>query len=265
MNTLSKAALTSCAAATLIVSTYGCDQPRPKCAAARTGFAAQYVKVAGPVSCDALKGEHLGITTYQAVGKDEKPNLDVSSIAIQSESLGSLGDAADAIGSVDPDPEHVPYGYGFFNTAEPSSDFCAVPSLTVARKDFPLVKANPEEKKKEFPASSVSYAWSNFKLLVTAQKLGTQFAADLVLTTDGVECGYRVIAMAPYVDCNTPDPADAKGVKQLNIPDYSKCLPEADVAAGRATGSGIDPDFPTKCDTDLFACVLTKDVLPALK
>jgi hypothetical protein len=43
------------------------------------------------------------------------------------------------------------------------------------------------------------------------------------------------------------------------VPDDSLCLPYADVAAHRATGSGINPDFAVHCDPGLLLCVLSKE------
>ena len=40
------------------------------------------------------------------------------------------------------------------------------------------------------------------------------------------------------------------------IPDNSACCPNPDPIGGRASGSGINPDFPVKCDPDLLLCVL---------
>jgi hypothetical protein len=313
----------------LLASTYGCDQSKPKCAAARGAFIGVYRHVGGPATCADLKGEKLGFSTYNPVGKNNQRNLDIASIAIQSESLGTLVDTAEGAGVTDPDPTHKPYGLGFFTTAEPEGDICVVPSLTVAAQNIPAVAADPKAKVKASAATSVSYAWSNVRLYVTPSAVGSQFLADLTLTTDGVACDYQVRGMYPYLDplsypdgCVKPNPADPNGA----LPDDRICRPEgdedpsvecssntecfsgvcdggfcrcetsagccadkdvgacegagarcADAPAGavgvgktchdapRATGSGINPDFPVKCDPDLLVCVLSKEGFPALK
>jgi hypothetical protein len=322
MKFLTKGTLVTAAVGALIASTYGCDQPKPKCAAGRGAFVAVYKNVSGPADCAKLKGETLGFSTYNATGPNEgKPNLDIASIAIQSENLGVLVDTAESAGSVDKDPTHKPYGLGFFSTAEPQGDFCTVPTLTVATQSIPEVAADPANEIEASPATTVSYAWSNVKLYVTAAALGTQFTADLTLTTDGVACGYQVLGMYQFVSCSKDNPADPTSP----LPDERDCSPDADESpsvtctnnaecfsnvceqglcrctdsagccadkdvqkcelsgntcaaapaevlgaktchdAPRPTGSGINPDFPTKCDPDLLACVLTKDTIPALK
>ena len=262
-----KGALAAAVVGGLLASTYGCDQPLPKCAAGRGAFVAVYKNPTGPASCADLKGEKLGFSTYNATGpKEGKPNLDIASIAIQSESLGTLIDTAHSAGAVDKDPTHKPYGLGFFATATPEGDFCTVPSLTIATQSIPEIKADPDNEIEAAPATTVSYAWSNVKLYVTPSALGTQFTANLKLTTDGVECGYDVLGMYPYVDCSTKDPANPKKSIADDLDGKPKaCAPEADEDAGRPTGSGINPDFPTRCDPDLLVCVLTKDKIPALK
>jgi hypothetical protein len=266
MKILAKGTLAAAVVGSLIASTYGCDQPLAKCAAGRGAFAAVYKQVSGPASCADLKGEQVGFATYNQPGKEGKPNLDVAQIAIQPVGLGNLVDTASTAGAEDKDPTHKPYSLGYFTTAEPEGDFCTVPSLTAAVQNIAEIKADPDNEIEAAPATNVTYAWSNVKLYVTPSALGTQFTADLLLTTDNVACGYKVLGMYPYVDCSTKDPKDPK----KSIPDdldgiARACAPEADEDAGRPTGSGINPDFPTHCDPDLLACTLTKDTIPALK
>jgi hypothetical protein len=249
--------------ASIVGANNGCQQGAVKCAASRTPFAAVYKKVAGPASCDALKGEKVGINTYNPDDGNARPNLSKASIAIQTESLGTLGDDAEKAGLPDPNKAHKPYALGVItnSNAEPVNNFCSVPELSVALQEFP---EQPEDKAMmvdAVPARSVQYVWSNVQLYVTPIKLGTQFSADLRLTDDAVECTYRVIGLSPYVPCGVEDPNDPK--KQ--IVDLGACAPEPNVDAGRATGSGIDPDLAVACDPELFVCVLTKDSLPALK
>jgi len=263
---IGKGALAAALVSGLLASTYGCDQPKAKCAAGRGSFAVLYKKVTGPEACAELKGEQVGFATYNQPGKEGKPNLDVAQIAIQSANLGSLVATAAGAEADDKDPTHKPYSLGFFETAEPVGDFCVVPSLTVANQNLGEIPADKKKKTDAVPATSISYSWSNVKLYVTPSALGTQFTADLTITTDGVVCGYSALGMYPYIECGIEDPKDEK----KTIPDdldgvARKCAPEADEDAGRPTGSGINPDFPTHCDPDLLACTLTKDTIPALK
>lgn len=268
MKILAKGTLAAAVVGSLLASTYGCDQPKAKCAAGRGSFAVVYKPVAGaPASCADRKGEEVGIGSYNQVGKDNKPDLDVTQIAIQPVTLGNLVDTASSAGAEDKDPTHKPYSLGFFTTAEPDgADFCVVPSLTVANQNIGAIAEDPDNGIDASPATSVTYAWSNVKLYVTPSALGTQFTANLTITTDNVACPYTVQGMYPYVDCSKEDPNDPKKTIPDDLDGIARaCAPEADEDAGRPTGSGINPDFPTHCDPDLLACTLTKDAIPALK
>lgn len=266
MKILAKGTLAAAMVGGLLASTYGCDQPKAKCSAGRGSFAVVYKKVKGPDSCAAVKGEEVGFGTYNQVGKEGKPDLDVAQIAIQGANLGALVDTATSAGAGDKDPTHKPYALGFFKTAEPVNDFCEVPSLTVATQSLAAIPEDKENETNAVPATTVSYAWSKVRLYVTPSALGTQFTADVTITTDGVACDYTAVGMYPYVDCSIEDPKDPKKTIADDTDGIARaCAPEANEDAGRPTGSGINPDFPTKCDPDILHCVLTKDTIPALK
>jgi hypothetical protein len=267
MNILVKGTFAAALVGTVLASSYGCDQPKAKCAAGRGSFAVLYKPAPGSApECADFKGEEVGFGTYNQVGKDNKPNLDVAQIAIQPVGLGNLADLGKSAGAPDPAADHKPYSLGFFTTAEAEGDFCFVPTLTQGIQNIPEIKEDEENEIEASPATSVQYEWSNVRLYVTPSALGTQFTADVKITTDGKACQYSAIGMYPYVPCGTTDPKDEK----KEIPDdldgiARSCAPEADEDAGRPTGSGINPDFPTHCDPDILACTLTKDTIPALK
>jgi hypothetical protein len=260
-NILGKGALVAVSLGTLLITTFACDQAAPKCAAGRGAFATKYRPVGGPPECADLKGEKLGFGTYNPMGNAGRPNLDSASIAIQSESLGLLVDNADQAGIKDLDPNHKPYAFGTFTTSEPAGDFCTVPSFSVATQALPAVAADETKKISEQPATTVSYEWRNVRLYVTSLAYGTQFTGELTKTTDGVVCQYSVLGMYPYVDCAAADPADPN----KTIPDDKLCESEPNYAEGRPTGSGVNPDFPVRCDPELKVCMLTKDTVPALR
>lgn len=93
----------------------------------------------------------------------------------------------------------------------------------------------------KLPPTTIKYEWSNLKFYVTAGAPGTQFSGDLKYTEDDCTIEYTAVGMWPAVGCATDD----------------DCNPCANPDAGLTIGSGISPDFPTKCDTDLGICVLT--------
>lgn len=88
---------------------------------------------------------------------------------------------------------------------------------------------------------SFKYEWSNLQFYVTAGAPGTQFTGDLKYTEDDCTIEYTAIGLWPAVACGSDD----------------DCNPCANPDAGLTIGSGINPDFPTKCDTDFGYCVLT--------
>jgi hypothetical protein len=266
MSTLTKklihASFAGAVVTVLVAASYGCDQQKPRCTSAHGDFAAKYTPAPGsPASCADLKGEILGINSYNPPGKGGNPDLDKTTVAIQSNELGTAWDNADLAGLHDPDATHKEYSLGAFTSAAPTNDFCTVPSLSPAIQNIPAVTADDDLGTTDAPATSISYEWSNVRFYVTASAYGSQMAADLKRTQDGVSCVYKVIAIYPYVDCSAPDPND----DTKSVPDNGACAPEADVDAGRPTGSGINPDFPTVCDPDLLACMLTGSEIPVLR
>lgn len=261
MKTVAKRGLVVGMLSLVLAASYGCEQQEPLCAAGRGAFVVQYRHVGGPPECAERKGEKIGISTYNPRGADGRPSYQQASIAIQAESLGVLVDNAEAAGLRDPDPNHHPYAIGTFATANPVDDFCVVPTLAPAVQVLPAVEEDPDLQISAQPATTVSYDWRNVRVYVTASAYGSQIAAELTLTKDGVACDYQVIGMWPWVDCGSPAPDNPEAM----VPDDAACSPEPDESAGRPVGSGINPDFPTRCDPDLLACVLTKDTIPALR
>jgi hypothetical protein len=253
------ATATVTAAILSIVATTACDQPKTTCVTARGDFAAKYTLVSGTGACAEKKGDTLGLQSYNALGKANRPDLEKVSIAIQAQELGTLMQAAEDQDIGDNDPTHKAYAFGAFTTAEPDgSDFCQVPTLAPAIQNLgtvPAIPPDPEDPKDkgtpEQAATNRKYEWSNVRVYVTTAATGTQMAADLTYTEDGCTATYKVAAVYPAHDCTNPE---TKG------PDDARCATEADPAAGIDEGSGINPDFAVKCDPDLLVCVLSKDV-----
>jgi hypothetical protein len=238
----------------------GCDQPRVTCVTGRGDFAAKYTLVSGNGPCAMMKGDTIGVQSYNSA-QDDHPNLKDVSVALRTASLGVLVQHAEDNGLGDPNMAHVPYAFGRFSASEPGpDDFCTVPTLAPAEQDLPTVPEQPPSADggspgaPEQPATSIAYSWSNLRVYVTAAATGTQFAGDVTYTRDGCTASYHVVAVYPAVPC-----ADANGK-----PSDVFCSPEANPDAGLATGSGINPDFPVACDPDLLMCVLTKEP-PALR
>lgn len=250
----------------LVTSSTGCDQPAPKCSSARGDYIVRYTYVSGSEACKTLIGERVGVQTYNAVGKDQKPDLDRASVAMQAEGIGSLRDKSEEAEVPDLDPNDKAYALGAFTTNTPQGNVCFVSNLTPAQQKIDAIKGD-DAGIEPSPATTLGYAWGNVRFLVTAQYYGSQFSADLTINRDGDECRYTAQGLYPYVDCFAVDPAtgepvvDADGNMQ---PDESFCAAEANPPA-HPTGSGINPDFKVHCDPQLFACVLNSTTFPSIK
>jgi len=260
------------AGAAAVIALSCSDQPRIKCTAGRGAFAAKYTAMSVADAGCSIVAERLGVEAYNYPLPD-KSNADLnrSSIAIKGDSI------AIAIGNHNgnEDTTHKSISQGDFGSAEPGGDnFCNVPSVTPAQQDLALIDAEPPpadagpdaEGTKEIPATSIKYEWSNVRFYVTPAAPGTQMVGDLTYTKDGCISTYHVTAVYPSVSCQVTDENgdgvfDDLGNPVLN-PDL--CLPEADPAHGRPTGSGINPDFPVECEPKTALCVLSGEV-PAFK
>lgn len=266
MKNIIKGALAIASVATLIASSYGCDQPEPKCATGRGTFIAVYKPLPGSsADCAAIKGEVIGVNTYSGIG-DGQPDLDKASAALESTTTSNYVLNAEAAGLADPDTTHKPYALGFFAETDSTDNLCHIPgALAPSVQNLPEVTEDEDLGTSAQPATTVTYAWSNLAVYVTAQSNGTQMTADLVYNDTGanLSCTYKVQLLYPAVDCTLlnadGDPIlDANDKPQI---DDTACLPVANDGKGapaqkHPTGSGINPDYKVHCDPDLLACVL---------
>ena len=256
-----------------------CSQAQVQCQAGHAGsgvgFAVKYYPVGTPGAACAVPGDEIGFETYHPPGGGDdgsQPDFSVASIvAFQNNSMGVLIGDKSGVGSEDPEgagkqaedgshiaPKHAAYSLGKFATVEPVNDFCAVTDPQPAEQDFPLVPkrapdpADPMDMgDPEVPASTVKYAWSDVKVYVTAAAQGTQFSGRLKYTQDSCSAEYNVAGVWPSVACTSrvPDGVDANGdPKTKLVANAALCCPTADPLGGRLTGSGINPDFPMKCE-----------------
>ena len=256
-------------------SIVACSQSPTQCTAGNAdsyGFAVKYYGKTTPAPACAVAGDTIGFGTYHpAGGGDDKKQPDFSvpgGVAFQQESIGNLVISQEEGGAVDPAAGHKAYSLGKFASLEPdASGFCSVDAPSAAEKSYPAVADDPAttDKDESLPATSFKSEWSNVKIYVTAAAQGTQFSGHLKQTLDSCVAEYDVAGVWPAIPCGK-DVDDGKGGTKTVI-DPVQCCPAADPNGGRPAGSGVSPDFPLKCDPDLFMCVLDiKDPseLPAL-
>jgi hypothetical protein len=236
----------------LALGLVSCEQPRIKCLAGHGGFAATYTLIPGSKQgtgdCDTLLGEVIGLEKYNPSSSEDptKQDLSQATLAIQSTALGTLARAAAEEGFVDEDS--LAFSLGAFETVDPDeNDVCYVPTLSEAEQNIPDLSL-------DLPQTDMKFEWRNVRLLVTAAYPGTQMVAELRYTENGCSASYSVTGLWPAVACEGLD-ADGNGT---GLPDATLCNPKADPAAGRATGSGINPDLSPNviCDENLLLCVL---------
>lgn len=255
---------------------HGCAQPRIDCTTGHGGFTAVYKlkpgSKTGAGDCDTLKGEVIGVEKYNPAQTDNPDRQDLTKaiLAIRTNTLGVLDQEASSANVVDPMQELDSIG-NFASTTPNDNDVCTVPNLSVARQTLPKFTYVPPQNKPTDPPnppvavdeSDITYTWSNIRVYVTTALPGTQLVGDLTYTKNGCTASYSVLGLWPAVSCVVKDSdgnpiLDTEGKLKY---DESLCNPDADPDAGRATGSGINPDIfaekRVKCDTGLGQCVLT--------
>ena len=248
----------------VVVALPACGQPHIACVTARGAFAAKYTLRDGSGACATLVGDTIGVQSYnpRADGLTTS-NLKQTNLAIQPKLLGDLVARAAESAVSDAGAGDHPYAFGGFTASNPdAAGFCAAPTLQPAHLQLPEVPAiapdaavTGDQGKVAVPATDVEATFSDVRFFVTPAAPGTQMSASLHFKQDGCEANYEVRGLYPAVPC-----ANDKGA-----PDASFCKPEADPEHGHVNGSGISPDFRTRCDEKLLLCVLDDGPLPVLK
>jgi hypothetical protein len=245
-----------------------CGQPKPKCTTGRGAFAAVYTTTSTDPVCTALKGEQLGLQSYNEPQPNGAPNLDKVPIAIQSVDMATARDAAIKRNPGGIDAADQVYTLAEFTTPEPDDDdFCYAAVQSAAQTSTPLlpgIAADPADPTStatpEVAATVTRYDWSALKFYVTPYATGTQFTANLVRTAGGVACNYSVIAMFPVVDCTTLNEDKTHTTTPSDVQCTANGVSESD---GSVAGESINPDFATKCDPYLLLCVPAKTTIPS--
>lgn len=257
----------------LAVGSSACDQPKINCTTGHGGFAMKYTLKAGSMTgtgmCDARKGEIVGLEKYNPQKLDDLTHQDLNKaiLAIRTSKLGQL--AADGANAVDPkglsapvvDSDHDVNSVGDFAAAYPDDNgVCVVPTLSPAEQSVPAFNTPPPASKPMdpqvmHPATDIKYEWKNVRVYATPDLPGTQMVGEVTYTENGCSATYSVLGLYPAVSCEAKD-AMGNGT---GMPDPTLCDPVANPDAGRATGSGINPDLKARvgCDPDLLLCILT--------
>ncbi len=285
---MARRALIAVTAGALTTFAFGCDQPKPKCAAAHGNFAATFELVSGEGVCAELTSGVLNIQSYNDPRSDSDRVLDPNkpTLAIQTQ------ETTDVLWSGRPvDAEARPFAFGAFDAPDPDGDgFCTVSSLSRAVLRAEATEAVPEmmidacttePAQPAQPAIDISYRWRNVRIVMTPSAIGTRLEADLEYTVGDCTAKYTVAAVWPAIDCSAPveggeEPADAgSGEPPADedagvapdagaAPEDSGCPPAPDEPPPAeleaddeiCESQGAIPDFHVTCDPTILMCVL---------
>jgi hypothetical protein len=204
------------AAASALLASCETEQPPIGCPVQSLTWAATY-KPVGASTCPVKAGEQLGIQKFSGPSGDEQ-------LVLKPQTLTELEER---------DPSNLAYSLGELAKESDEEGFCLASDVAEAKKIAPANDAQG------LPPKSISYKWSNVRVLALPVAPGTQMVADLEYTEDGCTAQYEVWAMWPGdIDC---EGADGK-------PDNTLCL----------EAGSINPDFAVTCDPTQLRCVPAK-------
>jgi hypothetical protein len=271
------------AASLLCALGLACDQPKPKCTSAHGNFAATYTLVSGDGACAELTSGVLNVQSYNDQTSESDKRLDPNkpTLAIQAQ------EATDIL-STGRESDGKPYAFGAFDGSEPNGKgVCTVSSLSKAVLQAPATDEVPEMMVDECttepampaqPAVDIGYKWSNVRVVVTPDAIGTKLEADLTYTVDGCSAKYKVAAVWPAIECGSPveggnepddsppadDEDDDAGTDPATDPGDAGCPvvvpepppPELEADDDICETQGAIPDLALSCDPSILRCVL---------
>jgi hypothetical protein len=266
-------------------TTMSCSQPPIECTAAHGDFAVRYIPISGSdPACNARPPDFLGFQTYNPttnrdnctpvaddiICEDTVADTSKVFIAMQNDEIGSLLQGAD---TPDSDPNHEAYSLGQVTSNIPTDGICTVPTMNPGQQTVGFIN-DPDGEGGAPPGPDimveVTHAWSNLRLLVEASAPGTAFEADLAYTSGTCTAQFKAIGLYPAITCGElVDDDDDPMTPSVWQVDPTLCNPKPDLSKGRAFGSGINPDFPIRCEQSdtygLAMCVLDTDSIDSLK
>jgi len=236
-------------------------EPPVKCTASANPGASRYTLVTSAGDCSGAtpfnnKGEVVGVQTYVVSVSDPNTYQAPASVAFQSEEASTLAANGEAVDPpvADADPSHHLYALGTFDQAFPDSNgFCTISTLSTAELNMPDIPAHMTTDDSgmmvpvaDQPATQIKYVWSNVRIIVNPDSIGTQTFATLDYTRDACTATFKVSLLTPEVSC------DNNGT-----PDQSLCDAPTDPSIG-AVPPGI-----TKCEVqgDQTLCLPIKTEL----
>lgn len=134
----------------------------------------------------------------------------------------------DAEGNVDFPATTGDVGRGQIGTSPDAQGICTVSSFTT-------VNAVPAQSDGNPPNPPRSITLSNTRFLSAPTYQGSQAESDATYTIGACSANYHGLMLTPIATCATD----------------ADCNPFADVANGRAAGSGVNPFYPVSCNMEV--------------
>ncbi len=263
-----------------------CDQPKIRCAATGGETAVRY-KIVGdiPDACkdlgfpgtegQAANMNKIGIETYVPVPTDEDAYNKKNALSLKLAWIGErIADARDHLDqenypytgdppdTLPPDSNdtNFPFTYGKFDDINPGArDVCKVSAMTPSDMTYPAIPKHTfenddgeEETVDAQDETKIQYEFSNVRVIVSPDSIGTQTFADLSVTQDDCTLKYQVSMLYPFVDCGAEHDGKVSG-------DEKKC--SANATDENPFGSGIGEGIPVSCenigtdDDPSYACL----------
>jgi len=195
------------------------DQPPVKCTASASPGAARFKLVSSTGDCTMVplvqnNGEVVGVQTFVPPVSDPDAYALPNSVALQSEEASLLAANGESVDPpvVDANMMHHLYALGKFDDAFPDgNDICHISTMSKAELDLPVVPAHMDADGNmvdEQPPTHITYDWSNVRIVVNAESIGTQTFAELSYTRDACTAKFTVSILTPAVGCDTNGMAD---------------------------------------------------------
>jgi hypothetical protein len=217
-------------------------------------YAVHFTLVGTPtgMGCGDLTFDEMGAQKYLPPGEK------VATVALR---LGAIGQAIEdgRADPADPDAKKV-NAIGSITTLYPVSAKCTINNFSAAEQAFEassIDKDLPDGGTETVPLApyTVKYQFGDLTFGETTTVPGTVFEGTATYTLDNCTANYKIDGLWPSISCD-----DGNG-----NPDPQACVATADLDAGRAVGSGINPDFKTKCDPVSLHCRLDQTLADVIK
>jgi hypothetical protein len=246
-------------------------QPKPQCKAQQEVYAARYFEPEVTGMCEPLVGEQLFLQYYRT-----DPVMGVPKLAIEPASIAdALSAAEEAKVEATAEPE---FSIGSFKDVFPDDhDICEAATLKDAVVSVPEIPAMPPDHPDTIPALSLTYKWSNVKVITKPLSNAIHFGATLERTENDCTVKYKVSAIYPVIHCGNGEkpvlddmgnPVLGPDGKPEMEPDPESGDPDPDACkpseVGAAEGSGLSPEYAYECEKTTLMCLPAK-VFPSLE